>query len=230
MERKILLIDDNFQRMMELEASLQPKIIIQHAFNIKDATKILSESWFSVVVINIAKEREASFAFLSLLRKARPMPIVVTGTTGDKERANTYRLGADQCVDTPVDVEEVREAINASLRRYYELNIAARLREPDMALSYKELWLDPQRWEVTMHGQPVHLLAKEFGVLYFLMCNPKIVFTKEQIYQHIYEDVESEVDNRVYGLVKNLRKKIEENPEEPHYIETIRGVGYRFRA
>ena len=41
---------------------------------------------------------------------------------------------------------------------------------------------------------------------------------------------ESEVDNRVYGLVKNLRKKIEENPEEPHYIETIRGVGYRFRA
>ena len=48
--------------------------------------------------------------------------------------------------------------------------------------------------------------------------------------QHIYEDVESEVDNRVYGLVKNLRKKIEENPEEPHYIETIRGVGYRFRA
>ena len=44
------------------------------------------------------------------------------------------------------------------------------------------------------------------------------------------EDVESEVDNRVYGLVKNLRKKIEENPEEPHYIETIRGVGYRFRA
>lgn len=111
MERKILLIDDNFQRMMELETSLQPKIIIQHAFNIKDATKILSESWFSVVVINIAKEREASFAFLSLLRKARPMPIVVTGTTDDKERANTYRLGADQCVDTPIDAPNCRNRL-----------------------------------------------------------------------------------------------------------------------
>ena len=65
---------------------------------------------------------------------------------------------------------------------------------------------------------------------FFIWPYPPIVFTKEQIYQHIYEDVESEVDNRVYGLVKNLRKKIEENPEEPHYIETIRGVGYRFRA
>lgn len=65
---------------------------------------------------------------------------------------------------------------------------------------------------------------------FYLALSPNRVFTKEQIYQHIYEDVESEVDNRVYGLVKNLRKKIEENPEEPHYIETIRGVGYRFRA
>ena len=74
------------------------------------------------------------------------------------------------------------------------------------------------------------MTAKEFDLLYFLSSHKGQVFTKEQIYQHIYEDVESEVDNRVYGLVKNLRKKIEENPEEPHYIETIRGVGYRFRA
>ena len=74
------------------------------------------------------------------------------------------------------------------------------------------------------------LTRHEYDLLFYLALSPNRVFTKEQIYQHIYEDVESEVDNRVYGLVKNLRKKIEENPEEPHYIETIRGVGYRFRA
>ena len=76
----------------------------------------------------------------------------------------------------------------------------------------------------------VELTRHEYDLLFYLALSPNRVFTKEQIYQHIYEDVESEVDNRVYGLVKNLRKKIEENPEEPHYIETIRGVGYRFRA
>ena len=70
-------------------------------------------------------------------------------------------------------------------------------------------------------------LLKQIAVV---ALSPNRVFTKEQIYQHIYEEAESEVNNRIYGLIKNLRKKIEENPEEPHYIETIRGVGYRFRA
>ena len=70
----------------------------------------------------------------------------------------------------------------------------------------------------------------EFQTLVYLASQPGRVYTKEQIYQHIYEEAESEVNNRIYGLIKNLRKKIEENPEEPHYIETIRGVGYRFRA
>ena len=70
-------------------------------------------------------------------------------------------------------------------------------------------------------------LLKQIAVV---ALSPNRVFTKEQIYQHIYEEAESEENNRIYGLIKNLRKKIEENPETPHYIETIRGVGYRFRA
>ena len=71
---------------------------------------------------------------------------------------------------------------------------------------------------------------RRYYLLLYLALSPNRVFTKEQIYQHIYEEAESEVNNRIYGLIKNLRKKIEENPETPHYIETIRGVGYRFRA
>ena len=93
-----------------------------------------------------------------------------------------------------------------------------------------DLEIHPRSRKVLMKGSEISLTPKEFDILYFLAKNRGEVFTKEQIYQHIYEDVESEVANRVYGLVKNLRKKIEENPEEPHYIETIRGVGYRFRA
>ena len=83
---------------------------------------------------------------------------------------------------------------------------------------------------VMIREQEIILTVKEFDILVLLIMNPKRVFTKEQIYQHIYNDVEIEVDNRVYGLVKNLRKKIEERPEAPRYIQTVRGVGYRFRA
>ena len=96
-----------------------------------------------------------------------------------------------------------------------------------MSVSGLSIPKDHQTW--SFHD-PLILKSYEYDLLFYLALSPNRVFTKEQIYQHIYEDVESEVDNRVYGLVKNLRKKIEENPEEPHYIETIRGVGYRFRA
>ena len=97
-------------------------------------------------------------------------------------------------------------------------------------LTFQGLEIDQLQRSVIKDGKVVELTRHEYDLLFYLALSPNRVFTKEQIYQHIYEDVESEVDNRVYGLVKNLRKKIEENPEEPHYIETIRGVGYRFRA
>ena len=94
-------------------------------------------------------------------------------------------------------------------------------------LTFQGLEIDQLQRSVIKDGKVVELTRHEYDLLFYLALSPNRVFTKEQIYQHIYEDVESEVDNRVYGLVKNLRKKIEENPEEPHYIETIRGVGHK---
>lgn len=87
-------------------------------------------------------------------------------------------------------------------------------------LTFQGLEIDQLQRSVIKDGKVVELTRHEYDLLFYLALSPNRVFTKEQIYQHIYEDVESEVDNRVYGLVKNLRKKIEENPEEPHYIET----------
>ena len=95
-------------------------------------------------------------------------------------------------------------------------------------LTFQGLEIDQLQRSVIKDGKVVELTRHEYDLLFYLALSPNRVFTKEQIYQHIYEDVESEVDNRVYGLVKNLRKKIEENPEEPHYIETIRLGGSKY--
>lgn len=97
-------------------------------------------------------------------------------------------------------------------------------------LIFSGLEIDQLQRSVIKDGKAVELTKYEYDLLLYLASAPERVFTKEQIYQHIYEDVESEVDNRVYGLVKNLRKKIEERPEAPRYIQTVRGVGYRFRS
>ncbi|WP_415927284.1 winged helix-turn-helix domain-containing protein [[Clostridium] scindens] len=97
-------------------------------------------------------------------------------------------------------------------------------------LIFRGLEVDQLQRRVTRADVVVELTKYEYDLLLYLASSPNRVFTTEQIYQHIYEDVEAEVNNRVYGLVKNLRKKIEDKPEAPRYIETIRGVGYRFRA
>lgn len=97
-------------------------------------------------------------------------------------------------------------------------------------LIFRGLEVDQLQRRVTRADVVVELTKYEYDLLLYLASSPNRVFTKEQIYQHIYEDVEAAVNNRVYGLVKNLRKKIEDKPEAPRYIETIRGVGYRFRA
>lgn len=92
-------------------------------------------------------------------------------------------------------------------------------------LIFRGLEVDQLQRRVTRADVVVELTKYEYDLLLYLASSPNRVFTKEQIYQHIYEDVEAEVNNRVYGLVKNLRKKIEDKPEAPRYIETIRGVG-----
>ena len=97
-------------------------------------------------------------------------------------------------------------------------------------LRFPSLEIDQLQRCVIREDKTVGLTRHEYDLLLYLALSPNRVFTKEQIYQHIYKEAESEVNNRIYGLIKNLRKKIEENPETPHYIETIRGVGYRFRA
>ena len=97
-------------------------------------------------------------------------------------------------------------------------------------LRFPSLEIDQLQRCAIREDKTVGLTRHEYDLLLYLALSPNRVFTKEQIYQHIYEEAESEVNNRIYGLIKNLRKKIEENPETPHYIETIRGVGYRFRA
>ena len=108
---------------------------------------------------------------------------------------------------------------------------AAGMPEKENVFQYSGLCIDPIQHQVSYQGKVLPLTETyEFQTLVYLASQPGRVYTKEQIYQHIYEEAESEVNNRIYGLIKNLRKKIEENPETPHYIETIRGVGYRFRA
>ena len=91
-----------------------------------------------------------------------------------------------------------------------------------------DLEISPRSRRVLMHGSEVFLTPKEFDILYFLARNRGEVFTKEQIYQAVWDGTYLLDDSNIMAFIRKLRKKIEPCPDEPRYILTIWGIGYKF--
>ncbi len=88
--------------------------------------------------------------------------------------------------------------------------------------------IDKENRIVSMNGIVVDLTGKEFDLLFFLASNKGRVYTKKQIYTQVREEEYAFDDNNIMSFISKLRKKIEPDPEHPFYIQTVRGVGYRF--
>ena len=88
--------------------------------------------------------------------------------------------------------------------------------------------IDRGNRSVTVRGASVELTGKEFDLLVFLASNKGRIFTKKQIYTQVWEDEYAFDDSNIMSFISKLRKKIEPNPEQPFYVLTVRGVGYRF--
>ena len=101
-------------------------------------------------------------------------------------------------------------------------------RPPDPVIRCGELEIDPRAHTVLRGGLPVSLTPKEFDILYFLARNRGEVFTKEQIYHAVWDDRYLLDDSNIMAFIRKLRKKIEPNPDDPIYILTIWGIGYKF--
>lgn len=95
-------------------------------------------------------------------------------------------------------------------------------------LTAGELEVHPKSRRVVMQGKDISLTPKEFDILYFLIQNKGEVFTKEQIYKVVWSDNYLLDDSNIMAFIRKLRKKIEPNPDEPKYILTIWGIGYKF--
>lgn len=229
MERNLLVMDDDFQRILDLKTTLPPEFHILHAFGIQDASKLVAEHRLSVVVLKLLPGKySVCFEFLSDLRTARPMPILLAGTSSPEERTHAYDMGADQCIDAPIPILELTAAIHAAFRRYYSLNRVAQLREAGMTVRYKELIIEPQKRIVSMHRKPVELQAKEFDVLYFLVRHPGYVFTRDEIYEHVWKEEYPYGSQSVSDHICSIRRKLGLSAHDKEYIETIRHIGYRF--
>ena len=135
-------------------------------------------------------------------------------------------LGADDYLTKPFSINELMARIHSLVRRYTTLNPIAGNVAATMLL--KDMVIDKVNRTVTVQNLPVELTGKEFDLLVFLASNKGRVFTKKQIYTQVWAEEYAFDDSNIMSFISKLRKKIEPNPEHPFYIQTVRGVGYRF--
>ena len=115
--------------------------------------------------------------------------------------------------------------IDSLVRRYTTFN---RSTAGFKSLTLKHLSFDTQTRIVLLEGQALELTGKEFDLLYFLAAHKGQIFTKRQIYQQVWGEAYAFDDNNIMSFISKLRKKIEPDIAEPFFIQTVRGVGYRF--
>lgn len=142
-------------------------------------------------------------------------------------QAEILNLGADACLEKPLDVEEVAAKINAVLRRAERLAKPAPLHTIP-AIEHGGITIDPLRRQVSIDGKSVSLTVKEFDILYLLFSYPEIVFSKEQIYEQVWNEDFQYATTGVSDLISSLRKKLGLNARDNRYIQTVHGAGYRF--
>ncbi|MBI1250578.1 MAG: response regulator [Alphaproteobacteria bacterium] len=160
------------------------------------------------------------------LRRTSAIPIIILSARLDEaDRIAGLRLGADDYVIKPFSPAEVVERVKAVLRRTQP---AAGATAEEELLTRGAIVLSPGRFSVTVGGAPVALTLSEFKILETLMRAPGRVYTREQLLAAMHLDGGDVIDRTVDVHIVNLRRKIERRPGAPSYIQTVRGVGYRF--
>ena len=162
------------------------------------------------------------------IRQQSSIPIIMLSAKGtDMDKVLGLGLGADDYMTKPFSPIELVARVKANLRRFKQYESVKAQGE---RIQFGELEADMRAHTVLLSGNPVNLSAKEFALLRFFMENPFQVFTRDQLYENVWQYGDSGDVQAVTVYIRKLREKIEKNPNEPQYIRTVWGVGYKFEG
>ena len=179
-----------------------------------------------LIISDIMMPGMNGYDLIQKIRKSRNnVPIIILSAKNqDNDKILGLDIGADDYMTKPFNPLELVAHVKAALRRFYSLGSGE-----TAATSYKvgELEIDIERVRFTKKGEEISLTPFEFKIMTLLMKNPGRVFTKVQIYEYISGEYYETDENALMVHMSKLRDKIEDDRNEPKYIKTIRGLGYK---
>ena len=183
---------------------------------------------FDLLILDLMLPEVDGFEICKQVRKEKNTPILmVSAKKDDIDKIRGLGLGADDYITKPFSPSELVARVKAHLARYERL-IGSNVQENEI-IEIRGLKIDKTARRVYVNGEEKSFTTKEFDLLTFLAQNPNRVFRKEELFSKIW-DMESIGEIATVTVhIKKIREKIELNTQKPQYIETIWGVGYRFK-
>src|SRR5712692_5972560 len=166
-----------------------------------------------------------------ILRRDSDLPILILTAKDDEfDKVLGLEVGADDYITKPFSIRELLARVKAHLRRTEKLLTAgAAAADPLQEIVRGDLRILPAKHEAHMKGRAVRLTAKEYDLLQLLASNPGVVFSRDTLLERVWHFEFPGATTRTVDVhINSLRKKLEPEPSNPRYIETVRGVGYRF--
>lgn len=230
MERKILVIDDEKPIVDILKFNLQKDNyhVIEAYDGEEGLEKALSENP-DLILLDVMLPKMDGFEVCKKLRASSSVPIIMlTAREEEVDKVLGLELGADDYITKPFSVRELLARVKANLRRQMPEAPVSTKENTASIMHFGYLTIDTDRYEVRKYNEIVELTLREFELLKFLALQPQKIYSREILLEKVwgyeyYGDVRT-----VDVTVRRLREKIEEDPGDPQFIMTKRGVGYYF--
>lgn len=221
----ILIIDDDEELCLLLKQCLENDGYKVHILHSGSGVSELLED-IELVILDVMLPGESGFDILKKIRNTSGIPVLMlSAKSSEMDKVIGLRTGADDYLTKPFGLSELIARVDNLIQRFKVLSNKASFSE---LLDFNNLRIDIKKCMVTKNGNVISLTAKEYKLLCFLAKSPMQVFTKRQIYQNVWEEQFVYDDNTIMALIRRLRKKIEDDSENPAFIQTVWGIGYRF--
>lgn len=224
----MIIEDDQAISQMVSDSLSREGYLITTVFDGEEALEALNrEKDFDLILLDLMLPKVDGLECLRVIRLNSIVPILIMSAKGDDvDKAVGLGMGADDYISKPFSMIELIARIKALIRR--TTNYATEIsNKQENIIKVGDLVVDMEGYAVKKNGKNLKLTATEFNMLILFLTKPKQVFTKEQLYNLVWEAEYVQDMNVINVHIRRLREKIEEDPSNPKYIQTLWGIGYR---
>ncbi|SDZ45289.1 response regulator transcription factor [Bacillus sp. 166amftsu] len=226
---RVLIADDEKEIRDLLKKYLERELYtVDIAINGEEALHLFEQNKYNLIILDLMMPKVDGIEVCRRLRNKTNIPILMlTAKDQEVDKILGLSIGADDYITKPFSINEVVARVKALMRRFLVLGSNANIQENTL-LTFKGLTIDINKYIVNIDGKEVSLTGKELELLKFFASNPEQVFTKTQLFRNVWDSNYIEDDNTVMVHIRKLRKKIEIDPSNPKFIQTVWGIGYKF--